>query len=276
MDTVILGYSHTVVENCEDDWVDGAGGNTSDLEGTIKVVGAGSVKLNLAAGSGVDDLIATEDFTAADLSAKTHLAFWFRSSIALTAGDIQIGISATSALGGTPIYFNVPAIVTVHSWHRMVVALSGTRSAIVSVGFRQHVDVGAATFYVDDIQAFIGRSYSTLGVRGLDDPDETIEYPGKGYAPLDGSKIEVNLVYNRVVSVDFGVVQAKTDRVFMHTHHRATDKAIYFNNEDCIVVNEKPDSHNNEWIDGLVYARSFTKQYIEKTARSTDPPSWSR
>jgi hypothetical protein len=276
MDTAILGYSHTVVENCDDDWDNGGGSSTSDLETTIKMVGSGSVKLNLAAGDGVDAIIATENFSSTDLSAKTHLAFWFRSSIALAAGDIQIGISATNALGGTPIYFNVPAIVTVDSWHRMVVALTGTRSAILSVGFRQHVDVGAATFYVDDIEAFIGRSYSVLGVRGLDDPDETIEYPGKGFAPLDGSKIESSLVYNRVVSVDFGVVSAKTDRVFLHTHHRASDKAIYYNNEDCLVVNEKPDSHSNEWIDGLVYARSFTKQYIEKTARSTDPPSWSR
>jgi hypothetical protein len=276
MDTVILGYSHTVVENCEDDWVNGAGGNTSDAEPTIIKVGSGSVKLNLAAGAGVDDLIATEDITSADLSLKTHLAFWFRSSIALAAGDIQIGISATSALGGTPIYFNVPAITTVDSWHRMVVALSGTRTAIVSVGFRQHVDVGAATFYVDDIRAFIGRSYSTLGCRGVDDPDEVIYSPGTAYTGLDGSKYEVIVAYQRVATVDFGVVSTKTDRLFLHTFHSQSDKCIYYNNEECSVVNDKPDAHANEWIDGFVYGRSFTVRFIEQTSRTTDPPSWSR
>jgi hypothetical protein len=276
MSTLYLGYSHTVVEDCEDAWAAGDADMTVTLDTTVEKVGSGCAKCAVAAGASVDDVMMYENFSSTDISAKTYLTAWVRSSVVLAAGDVQIGYSATNAMGGTPVWFDVPAITTVDNWHRIVVALTGTRSAVLCVGFRMHVDKGAFDFYADDIRALIANDYEPMAVVGLDDPDEVQHFPGALHELLDGSAQETFGAKIRLPIVDLGVLTTKSDRVFVDTWYEQTDKVVYYNLDECAVVFQEPSRHSQPWRFETELGRSVVLKLREKTAWTVAPPSWSR
>jgi len=147
-----------LIEDCEDDWAvtDGATA-TSAAKDTDAKVGDYSVKIIVPVGSNNGDLLAHEAITSVDLAtpAFTHLMYWSQSSVGInTAGDLQLGVSETASMGGTPVYSNIP-VLTANTWKYCFTTLTTTGlDAVISVGAKLTAnDPGAFNLYLDDIRA---------------------------------------------------------------------------------------------------------------------------
>jgi hypothetical protein len=181
----------TVVDACETNaWT--AGTNvTATLDAAVYKVGAQSVKLAVAAGAGAGQILGYRNFTALNMNYSKRIQFWCRSTVTLTAGQMQIRISETNALGGSPIAYNIPA-VTANTWTFIDLdatsPTSGTwndttaTDAILSTGIYQVSDIGAFDMYVDSIRFIRGmqfgvqaRCYDDDGLMTATD-DRSVDY----------------------------------------------------------------------------------------------------
>lgn len=146
-----------LVEDCEDAWsVAGVGTATSAAVSTDAKVGSYSVKMVCGAGVNNGDILATEAISPTiDLRTFTTLMYWAKCSVAITtAGDLQIGVSETADLGGSPVYSNIPVLAAA-TWKYCASAIVPTDLDIVnSVGAKLTAnDPGAFDLYLDDIRA---------------------------------------------------------------------------------------------------------------------------
>ena len=144
----------TTVEDCEDAWT--ANTNvTSSAEGTIKLRGSNSVKIDIADAFGTG-VAAYEDISSKDISSYTALHFWIRSSVATDAGDLKIRVSEETAGGTGATYedLDVPAL-TADTWTPCCVDFStpANLNAVLSVALVINKDLGAQTVYIDDLRA---------------------------------------------------------------------------------------------------------------------------
>lgn len=140
-----------LVDDCETAWTAQAN-VTSTRDTAVKLRGTYSAKHVIAAAF-TTGIASTYDITSTDCTPYTHLSFWIYSSIATAANDLKVGVSETSALGGTPLYFNVPAL-SANTWTHCSVSGDFTGyNAVISVGLNVVVDNGAQTVYLDDIRA---------------------------------------------------------------------------------------------------------------------------
>lgn len=119
------------------------------------LLGANSAVQCTIAGGFTTDLAASLSFAAKDLSEKTALSFYIKSDISVAAGAIRLGISETTAGGGSPVYVDVPAL-TAGQWRYCSVALAGagsTRNAILSVLLNVVTDSGAQVVTIENVTA---------------------------------------------------------------------------------------------------------------------------
>src|SRR3990167_9355147 len=150
-------YGGVNVDDCDDDpiaWADGSAGDvTPARETTIIKENTASVKLTVAAGAGVE-LLAYHDISSVDLSAYDSIGFWFRSTVALDAGDLQFHLDNTAACATPLETINFPAIsADTWTWVELTLADPSLLTAVVSIGIKQAVDKGAMTLYIDQIVA---------------------------------------------------------------------------------------------------------------------------
>jgi len=274
MSTIYLTHTALVIEDCEDVWDDGSGGDvTPAQEDTIKKVGDHSVKLTVAAGAGVE-LLAYEDFSAADLTAKTHLVGWIYSTVALAAGDMQMLLDNHSACASPTETLNLPA-VSASTWVRFCLAFSAPANlgAVVSVGIKQAVDKGALVLYLDDIRAVVGNDYDAYSVRGIDDLDDITLFPDLQNQFLDGSASRQNVGFWRNITLDLGVLTTKSDRTFLRAFSMATDQELIYNGESIPVVFTGDLAAN--WVENYSEAKQYFLTLRDKTLQTTNPASWS-
>lgn len=142
----------TEIEDCEDAWVAKAD-VTCTADAVVYKFGSKSVKCVIADGF-TTGLIATEDFSSADLSGYDTIRFWIRSETTLAANVLQLVLDDTAACASPVATINVPAL-TAETWRYVEAAvdLSGL-AATVSVGLNAASDPGAITVYIDDVRAF--------------------------------------------------------------------------------------------------------------------------
>ena len=147
----------TLVHDCEAAWdelVDADATVTADA--SVFKVGTKSMKAIVAAGLSAGDIVATDNFTAKDLSGMTHIGVWFRSSVALDAGDYQILLDDTASCASPIESLDLPAVTAaqVDTWLfcKLPLAAAASCTAIVSVGFKCVVGK-PGTFYLDDVRA---------------------------------------------------------------------------------------------------------------------------
>lgn len=150
-------YGGLEIDNCDDDpiaWADGSGGDvTPARETTTKKEGTASVKLTVAAGAGVE-LLAYHNITSIDLTGYDSVGFWFYSSVALNASDLQFLIDDTNGCGTPLETINFPAIAaTTWTWVNLTLADPSALGAVLSIGIKQAVDKGAMVLYIDQIVA---------------------------------------------------------------------------------------------------------------------------
>ena len=126
---------------------------TATLDTQDKREGAGSCRLNVLAAVGTG-LLASDSITALDLSGYTHVEFWAKSTVAAAASDLVLRLSATANAASATDDLNLPALVA-NTWTYVRIALNNPwlDTAIISVGLRQAVDIGAVYLWLDDITA---------------------------------------------------------------------------------------------------------------------------
>lgn len=149
-----------LIHSCEAAWdelVDADATITADA--TYFKQGTKSAKFVVAANLAAGDIVGTDNFTAVDLSGCTKIGFWFRSSVALSAGDYQILLDNTAQCASPLESLDIPAVSAgnVNTWLYMKINLAAASgdTAIVSVGLKCIVDV-PGTFYIDDIRGLEG------------------------------------------------------------------------------------------------------------------------
>jgi len=144
-----------LIHDCETVWDELVDTDvTASLDTTYEKVGTGCLKLVVAAGCAAGDILATEDISSLDISECDEVVAWIWSSVALTAGDIQILLDNTALCASPVESLDIPA-VSANTWTRVTITLANPTSdnAIISVGLKMVVDKGAFTLRADDIRA---------------------------------------------------------------------------------------------------------------------------
>src|SRR3990167_3348577 len=143
-----------VLHDCErvfDEQVDS--GLTAALDDEIKWRGSNSLKVTVAAGAAASAKV-TDSITSIDISGKTHIEFWCRSTFAALAAGIHLLLDDTAACASPVETLALPALVAdTDTFVRIALANPQSDTAIISVGVRFTTDNGAQTFWIDDIQA---------------------------------------------------------------------------------------------------------------------------
>ena len=150
-------YTWTSIHNCNtvfDELVDTD--VTASADGEDYASGNSANKFVLAAGLGATDIIASDNISSLDLSGYDTVEFWIKSTVALTAGQLRLRLSASASAAATTEELAIPA-TSAGTWTRHQVALANPHSdtAIISVGLIHTSDIGAATVWLDEVRAFV-------------------------------------------------------------------------------------------------------------------------
>jgi len=144
-----------------------------------------SVKFTVAAGASAGDILATQVVSSIDLSDDAGITFEIKSSVATTAGDLQILLDNTASCASAVETLSVPAL-TANEWQRVKVDYAGTdsdRSAIISIGLKYVTDLGACTIHLSEV-----KSITDLPVDSLADQESWTQLMNWTYE-ADGSKV---------------------------------------------------------------------------------------
>jgi hypothetical protein len=157
---VRLNNTRRTIDNCDSVWSELVDSNvTATADTEMKRQGSASNKYVLAAGLGAGDIIATNSIESTDFSKYTHMEFFIYSTVATSAGDLQLLLDDTAQCASPLETLDVPAL-TADTWTWVRVALANPESdtAIISVGLKHTVDIGAATIYLDGIETTVADS----------------------------------------------------------------------------------------------------------------------
>jgi hypothetical protein len=134
---------------------------------------------------------------------------------------------------------------------------------------------GAETFYLDDLSVNYMLSLATISVRGIDDFDD-VQYINPVQNQSDnGTLYDLKDGFRRVITIDFGVVLTKSDRIFINDFlYNSTYRAITHGSETIQVVPADGAGHSNVWLNNTHLGRSYTLRLLEKTALTASPSSW--
>lgn len=151
----LMVHDSLVIDDCEDAWDEDVPANyTVSLDNVDYKVGTSSVKVVITA-AGVAGTILTEVVAPGTALPKfTHIEFWIKSSVATAAGDLQILLDDTAKCVSPLETLNVPALVA-NTWTHVRVALLNPQldTAIISLGLKYTVDIGACEIHLDDFRA---------------------------------------------------------------------------------------------------------------------------
>jgi len=154
------------LETCDTVWDELVDGDvTASIDTSTYRQGSGSLKLVVAAGCAAGDILATEDITSIDITDADEIVLWVRSTVALSAGNIQVLLDNTAQCASPLESLDVTAVAA-NEMTPITISLSDPTalSAIISVGIKMVTDKGAFTLWIDDIRAQKANSriYETL------------------------------------------------------------------------------------------------------------------
>jgi predicted secreted protein len=143
----------TVVEDCEDVWVQGTADTTVSAETTSPKVGTKFVR-GTTVSVGANTLLMYEDISSKDISSYDGIYFWFRSSVNAAAGDLQFLIDEGTGAAAPEESINLPPLVAA-TWRRCFCKMVAPTAlnAVLSVGIKQITDLANGTFDIDDVEA---------------------------------------------------------------------------------------------------------------------------
>uniref|UniRef100_A0A6M3KYW6 Uncharacterized protein n=1 Tax=viral metagenome TaxID=1070528 RepID=A0A6M3KYW6_9ZZZZ len=148
-----------LLDNCDAVWTAGSANVTVTADSSFEKVGTACVKAVEGGGSGAGAILAYKAITSVDLSGCDKVEFWMYSSIALTAGQLEIHLDDTAAIASGIEKIDIPAMDAA-TWYKHSLSLASPHldTAIISIGIYQVSDVGAFTFYVDDVSTCMSTS----------------------------------------------------------------------------------------------------------------------
>ena len=179
-----IGVDH-LLSDCETAWTAG-GSVTATADASFERMGTYCAKLVVASGAAAAAVLGYIDITALDISDCDRVEFDMYSSIALTAGYLDLVLDDTAACVSPVESIDIPAM-DAGRWYRHSLTLANPHSdtAIISLGVVNTTDVGACTLYFDNIRAVkdgskvwrkLNREYWSI-MRG-DTPKLTLTYTG--------------------------------------------------------------------------------------------------
>ncbi len=138
-------------DDCDTTWTAKTNVTTAD-ETTLKKEGTASQKISPGA-LFETGLLAYHNVALGDKSDYGLVRLWVRSSIDLSAGDLQFCIDDTAGCGSPIEMINLPAL-TANTWKLVFVSMADPSllTAIASLGLKSTRDFGACDIYIDDIQ----------------------------------------------------------------------------------------------------------------------------
>ncbi len=173
----VLYGGKTIIESGAGAWAPEANVTRTNPAGTFDTA---MIKLAVAGGF-TTGVIASLDITSADYSVYSSIGILIMSDLAIaSAGVLEIGVSETIALGGSPILLDLPAMAA-GSWYYVVLdftGVAGDRNAILSFGLNANSDPGAANLYVQHIG--LGEMVYDIAGLAIDDQakedDQYVQY----------------------------------------------------------------------------------------------------
>jgi hypothetical protein len=270
MDITFIAGPNTVISDCESLWTAGAG--VTATQSADKQVGTYSAKFACTSAVKSGAVIGYETWAAKNLSTARYFSYWIKSSKATVAGDVQILLVEGSTVRET---INVPALVA-NTWKWGIAATTNpaTDNAITTVRLVMAGDVGAFDLWVDHITCYITKTFTPLSVKGFDEAEQVVMHPATTQKDLVGNITEWRGSFNRVISVDLGVVTEKIDRIFLLVWALSETKQITYAGETIGVVLSEGEDFGAEWKNNISFSRAYSFELIEKTARRTMPTSW--
>ena len=147
------GYVGAIIHNCDTTWAESTDADIVQAADAQDFRSGSALKLTIAGAAAANDFISAA-ISSLDLSKYTHIEFWAKATAATAAADFHIRLDNTAALASPLETLAVPAL-SADTWTYVRVALDTPEldTAIISVGFRYTVDVGAITVWLDDIKA---------------------------------------------------------------------------------------------------------------------------
>lgn len=151
-----VGIRH-LLDPCEDAWTAGSNA-TVTADSSFKKVGNASMKA-VVVGAGANEILCYKAITSTDISDSDKVEFWFYSSIALTAGQLQIKLDDTAAIASALEAIDIPAMDAA-TWTKLSLSLANPHldTAIISIGIYQVANVADFTLYVDEVDAVLDGS----------------------------------------------------------------------------------------------------------------------
>jgi len=148
-----------VIEDCDEDaWNEYVDPDvTSDIDTTDKKVGSASVKLTVGDNASAGDILATEAIASTDISDAWQIALWIKCSVATAAGDLQLLLDDMANCASPLETLNIPAL-TANTWTRVALPLAtpANLTALISIGLKYAMDIGACDIWLDDVTAIKG------------------------------------------------------------------------------------------------------------------------
>lgn len=160
----------TLVEDCEDAWNEVSPTGCTITAGTAnKVVGTNCVKIAMAANAAAG-IIASEAMSSTDLSGKNYLTCYIMCTKGVAAGALQLCIDDTAECASPVKSLDIPALEPgIMNYVILPLGTPGSgQDAIISVGLKMVTDLGACDIYIDQVQAWSGRSLIGPGVNVRD------------------------------------------------------------------------------------------------------------
>ena len=122
--------------------------------------GQAANKMVIPSGTGINTILISDSITSTNISGYTHVEFFIKTNVALTAGQFSLRLSAVANNATSGVYEDVAVPATsADTWthHRIALSSAENLTAIISVGLVQVADIGAATVSIDDIK--VSRDY---------------------------------------------------------------------------------------------------------------------
>jgi len=143
-----------LIEDCEDAWDEqSVSGVTPTADADCKV-GSYSAKLAVDVSVSAGVILASEAIASLDLSGRKQISLWIKSSVTISANDLQLLLDNTANCASPLETLNIPAL-TANTWTKIALTLANPASdvAIISIGVKMVVDKGAFNLFIDDVRA---------------------------------------------------------------------------------------------------------------------------
>jgi len=151
--------TEVIVDNCDTVWTKGSANVTVTADTSFEIEGLACAKLVEDGNSAAGAILGYGTISSKDLSGCDKIEISMYSTIALTAGYLDLVLSASAAIAATTESIDIPAMAA-NTWYRHILTLANPQSdtAIISVGLVNTTDVGACTLYIDYIRAVDSKS----------------------------------------------------------------------------------------------------------------------